>query len=138
MKLSASTVSSSDDVQGQEILVLEDQFPSNVYPWREKARESGGRVVTVPRPAPTSRENVPAAWTPLILAAIGPRTAVVTLPHCHWTEGSLIDLVAVGKKARREGAARGPLLIGPHFGSRGAGRVRANGDAWRLDRVPAD
>ncbi len=91
--------------KGQEILVLEDQFPSNVYPWREKARESGGRVVTVPRPAPTLRENAPEAWTPSILEAIGPRTAIVTLPHCHWTDGSLIDLVAVGKKVRREGAA---------------------------------
>ena len=91
--------------QGQEILVLEDQFPSNVYPWREKARESGGRVVTVPRPAPNRGENAPQAWTPSILQAIGPRTAIVALPHCHWTDGSLIDLVAVGEKVRREGAA---------------------------------
>ncbi len=91
--------------QGQEILVLEDQFPSNVYPWREKARESGGRVVTVPRPVPASGENVPEAWTPSILEAIGPRTAIVALPLCHWTDGSLIDLVAVGEKVRHEGAA---------------------------------
>ena len=91
--------------QGQEILVLEDQFPSNVYPWREKARESGGRVVTVPRPAPTSGENAPENWTPSILEAIGPHTAIVTLPHCHWTDGSLIDLATVGEKVRREGAA---------------------------------
>ena len=91
--------------QGQEILVLEDQFPSNVYPWREKARESGGRVVTVPRPASTAGENAPQAWTPSILEAIGPQTAIVALPHCHWTDGSLIDLVAVGEKVRHMGAA---------------------------------
>jgi selenocysteine lyase/cysteine desulfurase len=94
-----------DMSQGQEILVLEEQFPSNVYPWRDKARESGGRVVTVPRPAPASGGNAPEAWTPSILEAIGPQTAIVALPHCHWTDGSLIDLVAVGEKVRSEGAA---------------------------------
>ena len=94
-----------DVSKGQEILVLEDQFPSNVYPWREKARESGGRVVTVPRPASIAGGKAQEDWTPSILEAIGPQTAIVTLPHCHWTDGSLIDLVAVGEKVRREGAA---------------------------------
>jgi selenocysteine lyase/cysteine desulfurase len=90
---------------GQEILVLEDQFPSNVYPWREKARESDGRVLTVPRPRSLPGEHTPAQWTPSIIEAIGPQTAIVALPHCHWTDGSLIDLVAVGEAARRAGAA---------------------------------
>lgn len=36
--------------EGQSILVLEDQFPSNVYPWRELARKRGAKLVTVPRP----------------------------------------------------------------------------------------
>jgi len=91
--------------EAQEILVLEDQFPSNVYPWREKARESGGRMVTVPRPRSLAGELTPAEWTPSIIEAIGPQTAVVALPHCHWTDGTLIDLVAVGEAARSAGAA---------------------------------
>ena len=91
--------------EAQEILVLEDQFPSNVYPWREKARESGGRMVTVPRPRSLASELTPAEWTPSIIEAIGPQTAVVALPHCHWTDGTLIDLVAVGEAARSAGAA---------------------------------
>jgi selenocysteine lyase/cysteine desulfurase len=91
--------------EGQEILVLEDQFPSNVYPWREKARESGGRVLTVPRPRLLPGEHAPADWTTSIIEAIGPQTAIVALPHCHWTDGSLIDLVAVGEAARQAGAA---------------------------------
>ncbi len=94
-----------DVAAGQEILVLDEQFPSNVYPWREKAGESGARLVTVPRPASASGENSLEPWTDVVLAAIGPQTAIVALPHCHWTDGSLIDLVAVGKKVRREGAA---------------------------------
>jgi glyoxylase-like metal-dependent hydrolase (beta-lactamase superfamily II) len=33
--------------------------------------------------------------------------------------------------------ARDALMIGPHFGSPGAGRVRREGDVWRLDPEPA-
>lgn len=33
----------------------------------------------------------------------------------------------------QECAARNALMIGPHFGSPGAGRVRPIGDAWRLE-----
>jgi glyoxylase-like metal-dependent hydrolase (beta-lactamase superfamily II) len=34
-----------------------------------------------------------------------------------------------------ECAKRDTLVIGPHFGAPGAGRVRADGDVWRLDPV---
>jgi selenocysteine lyase/cysteine desulfurase len=84
---------------GQEIVVLEDQFPSNVYPWMEKAKSSGGRLVTLPR---ISHQET---WTSRLLESIGPQTAIVALPHCHWIDGALIDLVAVGKAARAAGAA---------------------------------
>jgi len=33
------------------------------------------------------------------------RTDVVALPHCHWTDGAIIDLVTISKKARKVGAA---------------------------------
>jgi len=32
------------------IVVLEDQFPSNIYPWRELAKEKGAKVNIVLRP----------------------------------------------------------------------------------------
>jgi selenocysteine lyase/cysteine desulfurase len=82
----------------QEVLVLGEQFPSNVYPWRAVAAERGARVRTV---TTSSAEG----WTPPLLDAIGPRTAVVAVPHCHWTDGSLIDLPAVRKRTREVGAA---------------------------------
>lgn len=84
---------------GQEIVVLEDQFPSNVYPWMEKAKSSGSRLVTLPR---ISHQET---WTSRLLESIGQQTAIVALPHCHWIDGALIDLVAVGKAARAAGAA---------------------------------
>jgi selenocysteine lyase/cysteine desulfurase len=84
--------------QGQEIVVLAEQFPSNVHVWRDLAKRAGGRVRTVARPEQGD-------WTAAILAAIGEQTAIVATPHCHWTDGGLVDLVQVGEQARRVGAA---------------------------------
>lgn len=81
---------------GQTVIVVEDQFPSNVYPWRERARETGARVRTVPRP-PDGR------WTPAVLEAIDGDTAIVALPHCHWTDGGLFDLEQLGQVCRNRG-----------------------------------
>lgn len=84
--------------KGQKLIVLQDQFPSNVYPWRELAREREAEVVTIPRGGNDG-------WTLRILDAISEQTAIVALPHCHWTDGSLIDLEAVGRRCRAMGAA---------------------------------
>ena len=84
--------------KGQEMLVLQDQFPSNVYPWRELAADREAEIVTIPRGGNDG-------WTPRILDAIGGNTAIVALPHCHWTDGSLINLEAVGRRCREVGAA---------------------------------
>lgn len=83
---------------GQEIVVLTDQFPSNIYVWRERAAEVGARIVTV------SRGNH-AAWTGAVLNAIGPDTAIVAVPNCHWADGRLVDVEAVGHACRKVGAA---------------------------------
>jgi selenocysteine lyase/cysteine desulfurase len=83
---------------GQNIVLLDEQFPSNVYPWMEMARNSKADLVTIPRPEDDQ-------WTPGILEAINEKTGIVALPHCHWTDGGLIDLVAVGKRCRKVGAA---------------------------------
>ena len=88
--------------EGQEILVLAEQFPSNIYAWERAAEEQGGHINTVASPAETP--NGP-DWTPAILDSITERTDIVALPHCHWTDGALIDLVTVSKKARKVGAA---------------------------------
>ncbi len=82
---------------GDSIVVIEDQFPSNVYPWRDAAARTGATIVTAARPDDLD-------WTGAVVAAIDDTTAVVALPQCHWTDGSAIDLVAVGEAARRAGA----------------------------------
>ncbi|GMR02842.1 MAG: aminotransferase class V-fold PLP-dependent enzyme [Acidimicrobiia bacterium] len=83
--------------QGRTVVLLDEQFPSNVYPWRAKVAREGGEIVTVPR----SLEG----WTAAILDRIDDRTAVVAVPNCHWTDGSRVDLEAVGEAARSSGAA---------------------------------
>lgn len=83
---------------GQSILVLEEQFPSNVYPWLELARERGAELGTVGRPDDHD-------WTSALLERMDEATALVAVPHCHWTDGSLVDLVRVGAACREVGAA---------------------------------
>eukprot|EP00439_Symbiodinium_sp_Y106_P087379 s1_g48.t1 len=88
--------------EGQEILVLAEQFPSNIYAWERAADEQGAHIRTVT--APRNTQSGP-DWTPVIVEAISERTDIVALPHCHWTDGALIDLVAISKKANAAGAA---------------------------------
>ena len=83
---------------GQEIVTLADQFPSNVYAWRKLAQKRQGRVVSVQREAGDD-------WTAAVLDAIGPDTAIVAVPHCHWADGCMVDLEAVGEACRAQGAA---------------------------------
>ena len=80
------------------IVVLEDQFPSNIYSWRELAEEKRANVRTVPRP-----EN--GDLTDALLNRIDKHTAIVALPGCHWTDGALIDLVKIGNRCREVQAA---------------------------------
>ena len=91
--------------RGSEIIVLEDQFPSNVYIWRKLAADSGARIRTVTRAEAAGAGNQTCNWAQAVVAAIGERTAIVALPHCHWTDGTLINLAAVGTAARKRGAA---------------------------------
>lgn len=82
---------------GSEILLLDRQFPSNVYVWREKARASNAHITTLSR-------RFGQSWSEVVLNAIGPQTGLIALPNVHWIDGGVIDLVAVGEKARAHGA----------------------------------
>ncbi len=82
---------------GRDVVLLAEQFPSNVYPWRARASQCGARVRTVARPADGD-------WTPAVLDAIDAGVGAVAISHCHWTDGSLVDLVAVGSRCRQVGA----------------------------------
>lgn len=87
---------------GQEIVLLDEQFPGNVYAWTRRAREVGARVVTVARPDSLTPG---AAWNEALLGAVGPATAVVAVPPVHWTDGTRFDLEALSRRCRGVGAA---------------------------------
>ena len=82
----------------ENVVVLEEQFPSNYYVWSENVKRADGKLVVVKRPAEGS-------LTSAILTAISEKTAVVALPNCHWTDGAVVDLLEVSAKCRQYGAA---------------------------------
>ncbi|MEI7444491.1 MAG: aminotransferase class V-fold PLP-dependent enzyme [Burkholderiales bacterium] len=94
---------------GRNVVLLGEQFPSNVHVWRTwRARGVEVRTVVAPD-APWTREaGAPSrrqAWNDALLAAIDDRTDVVALEQAHWTDGTLFDLERVGQRCREVGAA---------------------------------
>jgi selenocysteine lyase/cysteine desulfurase len=93
---------------GQNIVLLGDQFPSNVYAWR--ALQACGvelRVVSAPVLAGVDAHDVDArarAWNDALCNAIDAHTAVVAVEHAHWTDGTLFDLPRISQRARQVGA----------------------------------
>jgi len=81
-----------------EIVVLAEQFPSNVYVWQDLARRTEATLRTVARPADGD-------WTREILTVLSPKTSIAALPHCHWTDGTLLDLERIGARLRQVGAS---------------------------------
>lgn len=84
---------------GGNIVILEEQFPSNVYVWRRLCAERGLELRTVEAPPPDAPGRAP-AWNARLLSSIDRRTAVVSVPHVHWADGTLFDLERVGERAR--------------------------------------
>jgi selenocysteine lyase/cysteine desulfurase len=82
---------------GDRILLIADEFPSVVLPWRRTARETGAVMVTVPAPADGN-------WTRAILEFIDASVKVVAISSCHWMNGAYINLHAIGRACRAAGS----------------------------------
>jgi len=82
---------------GDRILVIAEEFPSNVLPWRRTALETGAVMTTVPTPADGD-------WAKAIVNGIEPAVKVVAVSTCHWTNGARIDLEPVGEACRSNGS----------------------------------
>lgn len=78
---------------GEWILVLAEECPSGVYTWQAVARRTGAELLMVHNDA--GRSDTVQTWTEAILAALDERVALVSVPNVHWTDGALIDLLAV-------------------------------------------
>jgi selenocysteine lyase/cysteine desulfurase len=84
--------------KGQSILVLEEQFPSNYYPWQRRAEGTGASLKIVAWPADND-------WTAAVLESLTPDVAIAALPNVQWTSGGRLDLVRIGAACRKLGAA---------------------------------
>jgi selenocysteine lyase/cysteine desulfurase len=87
---------------GQNLVLTHEQFPGNVYSWRRMAEETGAELRSVEPGEGAGRGQ---RWNERLLEAIDTRTAIVAVPNVHWTDGTLFDLAAIGKRCRDVGAA---------------------------------
>jgi selenocysteine lyase/cysteine desulfurase len=78
---------------GDQILLIAEEFPSNVLPWRRVAKETCADIITVQTPNDGN-------WTQAIISKLDKGIKVVAVSSCHWTNGANIDLIEIGKACR--------------------------------------
>ncbi|MCH2490291.1 MAG: aminotransferase class V-fold PLP-dependent enzyme [Flavobacteriales bacterium] len=88
--------------KGDEIIVLEEQFPSNYYAWKQLEKQKGVRIKTIVAPPIVSGRGK--QWNLQLLEAITTKTKCVAIPHVHWADGTKFDLVSVRKRTLEVGA----------------------------------
>ncbi|GJL80435.1 MAG: aminotransferase [marine bacterium B5-7] len=83
--------------ESRPVLVLGEQFPSNVYPWLRYCKEHRCKLITV---NPLKSQS----WTDAVIDTLESiDVAVAALPHCHWTDGALLDLETIAMLCRHRG-----------------------------------
>ena len=88
--------------EGDEIVVIDEQFPSNIYAWQKLADKYKAKIVTIYKPESSSNNAL--KWNQDILNAINERTALVTLGNIHWSNGTIFDLKSIRAKTRSNDA----------------------------------
>ena len=81
----------------QKIIVLKDQFPSNVYPWFDLVKQRGGTVEILDV---GNNGNI----TANLINAIDERVAAVAIPNVRWTDGALLNLNQIKEACNGAGA----------------------------------
>jgi len=84
--------------RGDAVLVLDNQFPSNLLAWQQRCTEVGAHLV-VARRAPGMD------WTQAVLDAFlaHPSIRVAALAQARWDDGAVLDLDAIAVHARAAG-----------------------------------
>ena len=85
-----------------QILLVDQQFPSQVYPWMRLASATKTTIKVIK--APEAMENRGEEWNKKVLNFITPRTSVVCLANVHWADGTQFDLTEIRKKTWQVGA----------------------------------
>ncbi len=107
----ATAAKSLPVARGSRVLVIEDDHSSPVLEWMARAEAGAFMVEVVRRPGDGD-------WTAALLEAIArtgaPPVAVASISSVHWSDGGLIDLEAVARELRKQGAA---LLVDATHGA---------------------
>lgn len=88
--------------KGDEILLVDQLFPSNYFIWKKIADQNGLKLKIIK--APDTLTHRGQKWNEEILKAIQTNTKVISLEHCHWADGTRFDLQAIREATRRAGA----------------------------------
>lgn len=86
---------------GDKVIVVSEQFPSNIYPWMTEIKAAGATMEII---EPPTTENRGANWNKAILESIDDQTRMIALGQVHWADGTLFDLAAIRKKTLQHNA----------------------------------
>ncbi len=84
-----------------KVITVEDEFPSDVYTLHRICEEHHLQLQTIHPPDETPRARI---WNDRILEAIDRDTVLVNLSSVHWSDGTIFDLEAIGRRAEEVGA----------------------------------
>jgi selenocysteine lyase/cysteine desulfurase len=87
--------------KGDEIVVVHEQFPSNIYSWKRVAEEHQVKIISIEAKSSSERSN---SWNEAILESIHANTKLVSICHVHWADGTVFDLETIRKKTKEVGA----------------------------------
>ena len=87
---------------GDNVVVVHEQFPSNVYTWK-RACDTAGATLRVASPG-DARDGRADSWNAALIGSIDDRTRIVAIPQLHWADGTRFDLDRVTERARAVGA----------------------------------
>lgn len=88
--------------KGDNIVIADEQFPSNFYAWDALSKEKGITLKVVA--APDMIEGRGKRWNELLLEAIDSNTKMIATGHVHWADGTKFDLAAIRQRADEVGA----------------------------------
>ena len=84
--------------KGENMVLLEEQFPSNYYCWERLAKEHDTELRIIK--APPVGEGRVQIWNQQLLDAIDVNTVAVCMGCIHWADGTLFDLKAIREKTK--------------------------------------
>jgi selenocysteine lyase/cysteine desulfurase len=84
--------------EGSNVVIPEEEFPSNVHAWRRFCERFDCELRTIS--IPEELANRGEAWNESILNAIDENTCAVAITPLHWSGGTIFDLEGIGEKCR--------------------------------------